>query len=379
MTSHGVILSTKERVSERAHVEVFHQKLVPAGSLLMSFKLTIGRIAKLGVPAYHNEAIISFQPRGACIEPGFLAYFLSQIDYSKYQDAAVKGQTLNRGKIEQLEVACPPLYEQRQITLVLDCVREAIDKQEQLLALTAELKNALLAKLLTKGLRGEPQKDTEIGPVPESWNVSPLGELFSEPPKNGLYKPGSDYGSGTRILRINDFSNDGDIVVSATNRARLDPAEEAGYALREDDIVINRVNSVSHLGKTALVGTLAEPMVFESNMMRFRVNESVVLPEFVFRVLNSPIGKRQIIAGAKRAVAQSSINHGTLGRMLLPIPQLDEQEKFVEILRTVSAKSSLHEKKRASLSDLFRTLLHQLMTGQLRVRDLDVSALPVAG
>ena len=128
-------------------------------------------------------------------------------------------------------------------------------------------------KLFTEGTRGEKQKQTEIGPIPQSWGVVPLGQLFAEAPNNGLYKPKSLYGEGTLILRIDDFSNDGDIVASASNRVRADEDDLRRFGLNMNDIVINRVNSLSHLGKTALIGTVQEPMLFESNMMRFRVDE----------------------------------------------------------------------------------------------------------
>ena len=74
MEPFGRIHSTKERISEVAHREVFRNRLVPADSLLMSFKLTIGRVSKLGVPAYHNEAIISFRPKRGDVDADFLFY-----------------------------------------------------------------------------------------------------------------------------------------------------------------------------------------------------------------------------------------------------------------------------------------------------------------
>lgn len=148
-------------VSEEAHCSLFRARLIPAGTLLMSFKLTIGRVAKLGVPAYHNEAIISIHPKDKLlIDQGYLFYYLSQIDYSQYQDTAVKGMTLNKGKIDSLEIALPPLQEQRRIAHVLSTVQIAIEQQEQLIALTRELKSALMRKLFTEGLRGEKQKET---------------------------------------------------------------------------------------------------------------------------------------------------------------------------------------------------------------------------
>ncbi len=74
------------------------------------------------------------------------------------------------------EVPVPPLAEQRKIAAVLGLVQRAIEQQERLIALTTELKKALLHKLFTEGLRGEPQKQTEIGPVPESWEIVALGD-----------------------------------------------------------------------------------------------------------------------------------------------------------------------------------------------------------
>ena len=68
-------------------------------------------------------------------------------------------------------IPLPPFSEQRKIAAVLGLVQRAIEQQERLIALTTELKKALLHKLFTEGLRGEPQKQTEIGPVPESWEV----------------------------------------------------------------------------------------------------------------------------------------------------------------------------------------------------------------
>ena len=78
------------------------------------------------------------------------------------------------------ETAGVPLLdidEQRQIALVLSAAQRAIERQERLIALTAELKKALMHKLFTEGTRSEPLKQTEIGPLPASWRVGALGDL----------------------------------------------------------------------------------------------------------------------------------------------------------------------------------------------------------
>jgi type I restriction enzyme S subunit len=280
--------------------------------------------------------------------------------------------------IADLEIPLPPLAEQRQIAAVLSAVQRAIERQERLIALTAELKKALMHKLFTEGTRGERLKETEIGRVPESWRVEPMNSLLSREPSNGLYLPQSEYGRGARILRIDDFSNDGDIVSTANNRVNAGEADCRRFALAKNDIVLNRVNSLSHLGKTALVGDLDEPMLFESNMMRFRVDDRRLRPAFAFRVLNSPVCKSQIVGMAKRAVAQSSVNQGDVGRLLIPLPpDFATQDEILAILTAVEMKRTVHVRSCAAWTNLFRTLLHQLMTAEVRVGELDLSGLEV--
>lgn len=85
---------------------------------------------------------------------------------------------LSQSKLCELPLAIPPLAEQRKIAAVLRLVQRAIEQQERLIALTTELKKTFLHKLFTEGLHGEPQKQTDIGPIPQSWEVVPLESVF---------------------------------------------------------------------------------------------------------------------------------------------------------------------------------------------------------
>ena len=310
------------------------------------------------------------------VDTDFL-YFLEWSDHvMPIAKTLVSGSTPSRQRVDptsfyRLRVPLPPLLEQKKIAHILSTVQRAIEAQERIIQTTTELKKTLMHKLFTEGLRNEPQKQTEIGPVPESWEVVRLGTLLAREPQNGLYKSKKDYGAGTQILRIDDFSNAGDVVAIAINRVVLSVDEIRIYGLDAGDIVINRVNSLSHLGKTALVGSIGEAMVFESNMMRFSVNESMVRKEYAFKFLNSPLAKRQIIESAKRAVAQSSINQGDIKALRIPKPSLAEQLEIAGALETIELKISTAVGKKVALQDLFRTLLHELMTAKIRVHDLN--------
>ncbi len=371
---------SSERLTE-AGLEV-GSRLVPTGAILIVIRgMILARdvpVALATRPVSFNQDLKALLPSPS-IDGEFLLYALkSKVrDLQRMTARAAHGtKSLLTSDIAGLAIPTPPLDEQRQIAAVLSAVQRATDRQERLIAVVAELKKALMHKFVTEGTRAEPQKKTAIGPIPKSWKVVPLGSLFSRQPTNGLYRPQSDYGQGTLILRIDDFSNEGDIVTSASNRVDVGKADCERFGLTKDDIVLNRVNSLSHLGKAALIGDIEEPMVFESNMMRFRVDEERLRSAFAFRVLNCTVCKSQIIAMAKRAVAQSSVNQGDVGRLLIPLPpDVKIQDEILAIFSALEAKSAVHARTREALADLFRTLLHQLMTGKIRVNNLDLSAL----
>jgi type I restriction enzyme, S subunit len=86
--------------------------------------------------------------------------------------------TINQAGLSGAKVPLPPLPEQKKITHILSTVQRAIEVQERIIQTTSELKKALMHKLFTEGLRNEPQKQTEVGPVPESWEVVPLADVI---------------------------------------------------------------------------------------------------------------------------------------------------------------------------------------------------------
>jgi len=79
---------------------------------------------------------------------------------------------------------------------------------------------------------------------------------------------------------------------------------------------------------------------------------------------------------ATRAVSQSNISATRLCRFTIPVPIPEEQDAIIEKIDLVCQKLSVHQRKQATLTDLFRTLLHQLMTAQIRVHDLDAEGIP---
>ena len=113
------LISTKETVSKKAAKQVFGVAPEQAGTMIMSFKLTIGKIGRLGIPAYHNEAIISIRPYAADLDP-HLFRFLPMFAQQGKTKGAIKGHTLNRKSISHILLPLPPLAEQHRIVAKVD-------------------------------------------------------------------------------------------------------------------------------------------------------------------------------------------------------------------------------------------------------------------
>ena len=128
MVEGGTIKTVKEKVSDMAVNEIFKCYPSPKGSLLMSFKLTVGRTSILGIDAYHNEAIITIVPYTDVdnIFRNYLLYILPIISNSGDSKDAIKGKTLNNKSLNNLLIPLPPLFEQKRIIAKIELVNSQI-------------------------------------------------------------------------------------------------------------------------------------------------------------------------------------------------------------------------------------------------------------
>ena len=124
-----VLTATKETVSDKARELVFRSEPKPPGMIIMSFKLTIGTIARLGIPAFHNEAIISIKPHLADLD-AYLFKILPEFAKQGDTKGAIKGATLNRDSISNILLPLPPLSEQHRIVAKVDELMALCDRLE---------------------------------------------------------------------------------------------------------------------------------------------------------------------------------------------------------------------------------------------------------
>lgn len=198
-----------------------------------------------------------------------------------------------------------------------------------------------------------------------------LSTLMVGSPQNGIYKPKSLYGDGTAILRIDGFY-DGKILHDYEfKHVKLDDQEIDTYKLNINDLVVNRVNSMPYLGKCALVRSLKETTVFESNMMRIKLNEELILPEYITYFLSSSMGRKELTKNAKQAVNQASINQTDVGNAIIPIPKsIQMQQQMVDVIQAkLSVCESIEntvDSTLAQASAIRQSILKQAFEGGLQ-------------
>ena len=210
--------------------------------------------------------------------------------------------------------------------------------------------------------------------LPDEWIWVRLGKLLYISPRNGIYKPTRDYGSGTQIIRIDDFYDGHLTRGSGFKRLRLSDKEVETYRVENSDLIINRVNSIEYLGKCALVENLTENTVFESNIMRCCVIEDVISKPYVAAYLASREGRNRLCENAKHAVNQASINQKDVGDTLVPITTIEEQTLIVhEIELKLSHTDELIsqiEDHLEKVEALRQSILKKALAGQLVGQDL---------
>ena len=311
------------------------------------------------------------------VDPRFLAVSLHSPSFLEHAVAGTTGVQHPRtswAHIREFEAPSLTLAEQQQLADFLWFVHEAISRSEALIEEARFLKRAAMQTLFTRGLRGEAQKETEIGPIPESWKLVNFASV----------RENLQYGTSIRctydvserpVLRIPNIEPQrvtGDDLKYCT----LTGNDAAKYQLEDGDLVFIRTNGVlDRLGSCAVYEGFPAKALFASYLIRARVKPDYVVPHFAAFFFGSKLGTSIV---ARRAISASdgkfNLNTAAIDSLLLPLPPtLSEQREVVVLLDAIDRKIDLHQRKHAVLEELFNVLLHKLMAGELNLSGLTVN------
>ncbi len=301
------------------------------------------------------------------IDPLFFYYACRSIDLP------TRGYNRHFTILKEKEIAFPiDEGEQKTIAGVLRDAELALEQQTELVEHLQELKHAAMHDLFTRGLRGEEQKETEIGLTPESWSLEPIASSVHRP-DYGFTASAMTEPVGPKFLRITDIQ-DGTVNWSMVPYCSIDDSVLEQKRLASGDIVVARIGATT--GKAFLIEE-APNAVFASYMIRLRALPQKLLPKFLYYFMQSDTYWKHIDQN-KGGRLKGGVNIPVLLAMPVVHPTIDEQNEIVTILDAIDRKIDLHKKKRAVLSEIFKSLLHKLMTGEVAVSDLDLSALAAA-
>jgi type I restriction enzyme S subunit len=341
--------------------------------LFATVRPTLKRVAL--IPAELDGEIAStgycvLRPNPDKVEPAFLYSCVLTDSFIRAMGKLERGANypaVRDSDVFAANIPIPPLAEQRKIAGVLGLVQRAVEQQERLAALTAELKKALMHQLFTHGLRSEPQKQTEIGPVPRSWDVVKLGDLFDTQLGKMLSQKARIGDDPKPYLRNKNVQW---CAIDTTDLLSMDfnERERGKFSLVPGDLLICEGGEP---GRAAIWHGEVKECYYQKALHRLRPKSDRISNDFLAHWLEFALRHQDLygVAGASSTIAH--LPEVQIKMLPVPLPVRKEQDAVVESLNAVDNKTALHQRTHAALTALFRTLLHQLMTAQIRVNHLD--------
>ena len=201
--------------------------------------------------------------------------------------------------------------------------------------------------------------------MPESWEIDSLANCCHKP-EYGVTASANDQVIGPQFLRITDITESGVNWKNVPYCACTDE-EYQKKRLEHDDVVFARIGATT--GKSFIVKNPPNS-VFASYLIRVRPKGDLN-PDYLYYYFNTESYWQHINANKDNNM-KGGVNGSVLSQLLIPIPSNVGQRAIAATLIAIDRKLAYHQKKRAALNDLFQTLLHQLMTAELRVNRLDI-------
>lgn len=381
----GLILQSKKFEKRVASRDINNYKVVKRGQLVYGFPIDEGVIS-----------ILHRYPIGA-VSPAYNVWDVTKKIDLRYLDAVLKTpllinqyrkfasnvvhrrRNLSPKDFVNVIIPLPPLTEQRKIAHVLSTIQRAIELQDKVIAASRELKKSLMRHLFTYGpvpvdqIDRVPLKETEIGPVPEHWEVVRLAEVAdvrgSTTSLAAVQKLRSSKGTDSIVLlylKVSDFNLPG-------NELTINISQKTTRLTNQD---LTRIKTVPPLSivfpkRGGAIGTNKKRLtkhhcLLDPNLLAvipIKVNPLYLFYWFQDFDLLTIIDKNPIPQLNKKDVAP----------IFIPIPPQDEQTEIARTLHIIEQRIATEEKRRSTLQSLFQTMLHLLMTGKVRVKDLEVN------
>lgn len=349
LTKNGKYISdTKEFLSQKA-VEESGIKVIPANTVVMSFKLSIGKIAITMENMYSNEAIMAFNDKHVMeILPEYIFYLFKYKNWDIGSNKAVMGKTLNKTTLSEMEVEICPIEKQKEIVNILNKVMSVLDSRKLELQHLDELVNARFVEMfgdMYLNSKGWPEAKLES-----------MADVVS-----GITKGRKTKAEDLTEVPYMAVSNvkDGYIDWTTVKTIEATQQEIEKYRLLADDVLMTEGGDPDKVGRGAIIKEPLENCIHQNHIFRVRLDESMMRPEFFAEYLQHQRSKRYFLGCAKQTTGIASINMTQLRALPVLMPPLSRQEEFVLFKAQVNKSKVAIQKALNKTQTLFDSLMQE--------------------
>ena len=344
------------------------------GDILISAAGTLGKtVVYDGKPAYFQDSnIVWLDVDKERILNEYLYHYYKVIEWASSEGSTIA--RLYNGIIRASLISLPPIQEQTAIANALSDVDALLGSLEVLIAKKQAIKTATMQQLLT-GRTRLPQfalhedgttkgyKTSELGEIPEDWEVSSLRTLLIEPPKYGINAPAVQLKGALPVyIRITDISEDG--YFKPSEKVAVNSQLSHLYQLNDGDIVLARTGA--SVGKSYLYNKEDGTLVYAGFLIKISLNKERGLPNFLFQYFKTEKYWSWVVVNSMRS-GQPGINGNEYSNLPVPTPSIEEQTAIATILSDMDEDIQALERRLAKTRDLKQGMMQQLLTGKVRL------------
>ena len=331
------IFETKEYLSKSA-IKDSGIKVIPANTVVMSFKLSIGKTAITKEDMYSNEAIMAFKDKHVInIIPEYIFYLFKYKNWEEGSNKAVMGKTLNKATLSEIEVEICSIEKQRQIVNILDKIMSAVDGRKQELQLLDELIKARFVEM--------------FGDCTNMISLSDLCLIITD----GTHQSPKFQHEGIPFILVSNLSKntvtyDTDKFISAETYKEL----YKRTPIEIGDILLSTVGSYGH----PAVVVEDRKFLFQRHIAYLKPKSDILNSYYMHGALLSPGCQRQIEEKVK-GIAQKTLNLSEIRKIRIPVPSLDLQKQYADFVHQVNKSKVAVQKALDETQILFDSLMQK--------------------
>ena len=360
-----------EKISDEAKEKA---RIVDKGAILVSCIGNIGRVGYADHKVAFNQQINSVIPTKET--DNLYLFYALQFHKTQIQNLAsfTTVPIVSKSKFSEVKISLPPLPEQKKIAAVLSAVQEAKEKTEAVIEATKTLKKSMMKHLFTYGPVSVKEADKvdvvnfEVGEIPSSWETAKIEEYynFSRKPKNIDILANKEL----PFIPMEGISNNSK---SCSWIKKIKSDISSGTFVFKNDLIVAKITPSFENGKQAILYNLPNEYGYATTeVWALHSKDESSLNEYLYEYLKLPVVRKEIAGKMEGSTGRQRVSRGVISNTMFPKPTLKEQRDIVNILDKIDSKIKSTENKKQALEKLFQSLLKNLMTGKLRVNDIDI-------